>query len=171
MHPLLETRARLRKQPFLLCVAPHNRYLGRYTHRVAISNQRIQSIDERGVRFATKGGRSVTLPHQVFIARFLEHILPAGFTKMRHFGLYASGNVNTKLEQARALLNPATASPSAADAAPASAVKPLPWNEIVLTLTGIDPMLCPRCGVRLVRVRMPRPISPHLRPPQPRDTS
>jgi hypothetical protein len=140
------------------------RYLGRYTHRVAISNQRIQSIDKSGVRFATKGGRSVTVPHQVFIARFLSHILPAGFTKMRHFGLYASGNVNTKLEQARALTAPAASAPSSDDASPVQ-----PWNELVLMLTGTDPMLCPNCGARLVRV--PRPWWPARRPPPPRDTS
>jgi hypothetical protein len=145
------------------------RYLGRYTHRVAISNQRIQSIDEHGVRFATKDGRSVTLPHQGFIARFLEHVLPAGFTKIRHFGLYASGNVNSKLEQARALLCPAAARPD--DTSPP---QPLPWNELVQKLTGIDPMLCPRCGARLVRYRLPRrplPPLPSLPPPAPQDTS
>jgi len=146
------------------------RYLGRYTHRVALSNQRIQFIDEHGVRFATKGGRSVTLPHQVFISRFLDHVLPSGFTKMRHFGLYASGNVNTKLEQARALLGPAA--PHSPD--DASQVQPLPWNEIVLKLTGIDPMLCPRCGRRLLRYRVPRPPRPLSRKspqPEPQDTS
>jgi hypothetical protein len=145
------------------------RYLGRYTHRVAISNQRILSVDEHGVRFATKDGRSVTLPHQVFIARFLDHVLPSGFTKMRHFGLYASGNVNTKLEQARALLNPAAATSS-----DASQARPLTWNELVHKLTGVDPMLCPRCGTRLHRYRVPpRPLPPSatLRSPAPQDTS
>ena len=145
------------------------RYLGRYTHRVAISNQRIQLVDEHGVRFATRGGRSVTLPHQVFIARFLEHVLPSSFTKMRHFGLYASGNVNTKLEEARALLAPAALS-SSDDALP----QPLPWNELVHKLTGVDPMLCPRCGTRLYRYRVPRRLLPPSRtppPPRPQDSS
>ena len=81
------------------------RYLGRYTHRVAISNHRIQIIDEHGVRFATKDGRSITLPHQAFIARFLEHVLPSGYTKIRHFGLHAPGNLNTKWAQARLLVS------------------------------------------------------------------
>lgn len=143
------------------------RYLGRYTHRVAISNQRIQCIDEHGVRFATKGGRCVTVPHQAFIARFLDHVLPAGFTKMRHFGLYASGNVNTKLEHARTLLDPPAQRPAAAnsDAAP----QPIPWNELVFILTGTDPLQCPRCGARLTRIRVPS--SPARPGPPPLDTS
>ena len=61
----------------------------RYTHRVGISNQRLQAIDVNGVRFATKGGRSLTLPPQTFIRRFLLHVLPAGFVKIRHYGLLA----------------------------------------------------------------------------------
>jgi hypothetical protein len=138
------------------------RYLGRYTHRVAISNHRIQLIDKHGVRFATKDGRSITLPHQAFIARFLEHVLPSGYTKIRHFGLHASGNLNTKLAQARLLLSSASA-PLPAACEPA---KPLPWNELLLKLTGVDPTLCPRCGARLCRY----PLSP-VRPRPPQDTS
>lgn len=125
------------------------RYLGRYTHRVAISNQRIQAINDRGVRFATKGGRSITLPPQVFIRRFLDHVLPAGFTKIRHFGLHASGNVNTKLARAGDLLGaePRSTPPEAST----SDTQRLPWNELLLKLTGVDPTLCPCCSTPLVR--------------------
>jgi predicted Zn-ribbon and HTH transcriptional regulator len=137
------------------------RYLGRYTHRVALSNHRIQLIDEHGVRFATKDGRSITLPHQVFIGRFLEHVLPSGYTKIRHFGLHASGNLNTKLAQARLLFS----SPSAPPPAACGPAKPLPWNELLLHLTGVDPTLCPRCGTPLRRHPLP-PVRP-----RPQDTS
>ncbi len=88
------------------------RYLGRYTHRVAISNQRIQHIDQDAIRFATKNGGAVTLPHKVFTRRFLDHVLPHGFTKIRHFGLYASSNVHTKLPAARACLDGGSATPA-----------------------------------------------------------
>ncbi len=72
-------------------------YLGRYTHRVGISNQRLRGFDERGVTFATKDGAAVTLAPDEFIRRFLQHVLPRGFVKIRHFGLLAPGNVNGKL--------------------------------------------------------------------------
>jgi len=140
------------------------RYLGRYTHRVAISNQRLQAFDDRGVRFATKDGKSITLPPFVFIHRFLDHVLPAGFTKIRHFGLHAAANVNTKLEQAQRLLSPPTAEPPAeAPTEPAAAVEPATWQELLLELTGVDVTRCPLCDHRLIRRRLPRP--------RPRDTS
>jgi hypothetical protein len=140
------------------------RYLGRYTHRVGISNHRIQAFDEHGVRFATKDGKAVTLNPFEFIRRFLEHVLPPGFTKIRHFGLFAAGNVNTKLEKARRLLAPP---PNVdADASQAStqsdgdAPVPAPglaesWQENLLRLTGVDPRLCPKCGGVLIRCPLP----------------
>jgi hypothetical protein len=123
------------------------RYLGRYTHRVGISNQRIQTIDQDGVRFATKDGAAVTLPPLVFIRRFLDHVLPYGFTKVRHFGLYAAGNVTTKLEVARALLPSSRKTRS---------LLSLPWQDLLHALTGFQPMLCPRCGSVMERVSLPR---------------
>jgi hypothetical protein len=137
------------------------RYLGRYTHRVAISNQRIQAFDEAGVRFATKGGRSITLPPDVFIRRFLDHVLPSGFTKIRHYGLHASSNVNTKLARARALLTASDSTP--AEVSP-SETQPLTWDEFLFKLTGVDPTLCPRCGTSLVRRPLPHATTPCSRP-------
>ena len=67
------------------------RYLGSYTHRVAISNSRIVRIDEETVTFRTKRGKTVTVSHDEFIKRFLAHVLPKGFRKIRHYGLYAPG--------------------------------------------------------------------------------
>jgi hypothetical protein len=80
------------------------RYLGRYTHRVAISNTRLVSADGDAVVFRTRGTMTTTVTPVEFIGRFLEHTLPKGFFKIRHFGLLASGNVNGRLERARALL-------------------------------------------------------------------
>jgi len=143
------------------------RYLGRYTHRVGISNHRLQTFDDNGVRFATKNGKAVTVAPLEFIRRFLDHVLPAGFTKIRHFGLFAASNVNTKLEKARSLLAdrvPEHGKPEpeseAGDAAPAAT-----WQELLLRLTGVDPRLCPNCGGTLIH----RPLT-WLRPSY-RDTS
>ncbi|HUJ86418.1 MAG TPA: IS91 family transposase [Burkholderiales bacterium] len=141
------------------------RYLGRYTHRVGISNQRLQAIDADGVRFATKGGRSITLPPQTFIRRFLLHVLPAGFVKIRHYGLLAAGNATTQLEHARALLQlnstPDHTGPTGSGA--------LDWQTRLLQLTGVDLTRCPHCsGGRMIRHALP-PIGfarpPHRGPP------
>ena len=143
------------------------RYLGRYTHRVGLSNQRLQCIDADGVRFATKGGRSITLPTHTFIRRFLLHVLPAGFVKIRHYGLLAAGNATTQLEQARTLLQSSTLP----DQAVPSGVGGLDWQAQLFQLTGIDLTRCPRCPHgRMIRhavspVRYVRPTyrgPPHL---------
>ncbi len=137
------------------------RYLGRYTHRVGISNHRIQAFDDDGVRFATKDGKAVTVAPLEFIRRFLDHVLPAGFTKIRHFGLLAASNVNTKLKQARKLLaaSDAPTGDHRPEASPQTgdddiAIDTIPaanWQELLLRLTGIDPRLCPHCGAALIR--------------------
>jgi len=141
-------------------------YLGRYTHRVAISNQRLLSMGDDGIRFITKGSGTAILPAQKFIGRFLQHVLPDGFVKIRHFGLMAAGNVNTRLAAARRLLASkrpplpkllvlALALFVALYRPPPSGV--LDWRERLLLLTGFDPMRCPRCGATLVRMSLPRP--------------
>ena len=146
------------------------RYLGRYTHRVGISNQRLLRHDDRGVTFLTKDGGTLTLAADEFIRRFLQHVLPRGFTKIRHYGLLAPAHVNGRLEIARRLL--AAASPTASTPRPTD-TEPLTWVERVLARTGVDPMLCPVCGGRLRRC--PRALPPLPRPswPWPRghDTS
>jgi hypothetical protein len=79
-------------------------YLGRYTHRVAISNSRIVSIEGDQICFKTKDGKTKTLTHEQFTRRFLLHVLPKGFQKIRHYGLYASANSKTKWQIANAQL-------------------------------------------------------------------
>lgn len=87
-------------------------YLSRYTHRVAISNRRLIAFDEQGVTFRFKDYRcngperqsEMTLATDEFIRRFLLHILPRGFHRIRHYGLLASGNRKACLVHARQLL-------------------------------------------------------------------
>jgi len=87
-------------------------YLSRYTHRVAISNSRLVAMDERGVTFGWKDYRAkgrtrhktMTLQPQEFMRRFLLHVLPTGFHRIRHYGLLANGNRRDCLTKARAAL-------------------------------------------------------------------
>jgi len=87
------------------------RYLGRYTHPVGLSNHRLVSFDARGVTFRTRGSNTVTLAPDEFLRRFLLHVLPKRFVKIRHHGLMAASNVSTRLEMARYLLGQTPAGP------------------------------------------------------------
>lgn len=86
-------------------------YLSRYTHRIALSNRRLLAFDERGVTFRYKDYRdgqtrwkSMTLKTNEFIRRFLQHVLPKGFHRIRHYGLFANATRNDNLARARASL-------------------------------------------------------------------
>jgi hypothetical protein len=115
-------------------------YLSRYTHRVAISNRRLLGFDESGVTFRYKDYRRdaperqqvMTLATDEFIRRFLLHVLPRGFHRIRHYGLLAGASRKDNLAQARRLLD----APPPADDAPEEAV-------------DIHPP-CPCCGGRMV---------------------
>jgi hypothetical protein len=126
------------------------KYLGRYTHRVGISNQRLISMDERGVCFATKNGKTITLTPREFIRRFLLHVLPPGFHKIRHYGLWASGKISpTRLAAARQLLPAPVPPPPVETDLPDDAPD---WQLRLLRLAGIDVTKCPSCGVgRMIR--------------------
>jgi hypothetical protein len=88
-------------------------YLARYTHRVAIANSRLVSLDERGVTFKWKDYRAkgktkyktMTLSTGEFMRRFLLHVLPQGFHRIRHYGLIANARRRENLARARELLN------------------------------------------------------------------
>jgi hypothetical protein len=94
-------------------------YLSRYTHRVAISNSRLLAMDERGITFGWKDYRAkektrhkaMTLSPQEFMRRFLLHVLPGGFHRIRHYGLLANGNRRANLALARELLHVASPPP------------------------------------------------------------
>jgi len=118
-------------------------YLGRYTHRIAISNDRIVSMEDDQVTFHYKhradGNRrkSMTLPAVAFLRRFLLHVLPPGFVRIRHFGFLANSVRRERIALCRRLLG-----------VPAESAPPAPsesWEEILLRLTGEDVTCCPRC--------------------------
>jgi Putative transposase/Transposase zinc-binding domain len=100
-------------------------YLSRYTHRVAISNRRLRALDERGVTFRWKDYRvtgktrhkTMTLSADEFMRRFLLHVLPSGFHRIRHYGLLANAERKNNLATARALLHAAPALEAAGVAA------------------------------------------------------
>jgi hypothetical protein len=147
------------------------RYLGRYTHRVAIANQRIVKLTERDVTFTLKeyrnGGRRsrMTLNGVEFLRRFLLHVFPKGLVRIRHYGLYAARNVRGKLETARALLQPMP-SPTHKARLELSPLDTRPWWERFLEHTGIDIMACPRCQTgRLIRTERVPMIPAHPRSP------
>jgi len=131
-------------------------YLGRYTHRVGISNSRLLAVNDHEIRFRTKDGRTLGLPPITFLRRFIQHILPDGFKKIRHAGLYASPKA---LTQAKAMLPP-TADPPR---------KPT-WQEALHLLTGRDPRQCTACGgeIRMESIPALKAGPPRIRHPRPR---
>ena len=136
-------------------------YLSRYTHRVAISNHRLLSLDDHLVTFRARDNRKpgrhrfVTIHAQEFIRRFLLHILPPRFVKIRHFGLMAPCNAKTKLESARALIINQEPTPDEVPAKPDIPKVSKTWREMMEALTGINLTLCPQCGKgRLVRFKL-----------------
>jgi hypothetical protein len=147
-------------------------YLGEYTHRVALSNSRLQSLADARVTFTARDNdhpgakRPVTLTAEQFIQRFLLHILPKGFVRIRHYGLLASRNVHTKLAQARRLLQQRQPQSAGHSSCPDAEPKPKTWQEWMLKITGIDVTLCPRCKTgQLIRRPLPpqsAPAPPHL---------
>ena len=116
-------------------------YLGRYTHRVAISNHRILSINDGMVSFKWRDYKDgskekvMTLSADEFIRRFLLHILPPGFTKIRHYGFLAPSVKKKKLAQCKRLTG----------AKEAARVK-LSVADLMKKLTGRDITICPNCG-------------------------
>lgn len=125
------------------------RYLSRYTHRVAISSSRMVSIDDDAVVFRTRGSATCRLPPDEFIRRFLLHVLPVGFRKVRHYGLLAPSNVGTKLPFAQDLARAAGRRRAPPPAAPMAAGAPLPSRR------GPG-SLCPSCEQgHLVRWTIP----------------
>jgi hypothetical protein len=137
-------------------------YLSRYTHRVAIANSRLIALDDTGVTFKWKdyrakrreGAKVMTLAIDDFIRRFLIHVLPSGFHRIRHYGLFANGGRAENIARARQLLNvPATLrQPTEADSANA---------EVPQALSHA----CPCCGGRMIIIEtFERGGAPRYRP-------
>ena len=126
-------------------------YLARYTHRVAISNSRLVALDERGVTFRYKDYRSgqaryrtMTLSADEFIRRFLLHVLPKGFHRIRHYGLLASAGCKANIARAKELID-----------------DPMPTAEPTAAQDTADPDVatdhrppCPCCGGRMIIVEV-----------------
>lgn len=118
-------------------------YLGRYTHRVAITNNRIIAMDDATIRFRYRDRsddnkeKELMLNAHEFIRRFLLHVLPNGFTKIRYYGFLAHANKKACIELIRTLIGATTAH-----------ARKLVENvqEMMLRLTGIDICCCPQCG-------------------------
>lgn len=131
------------------------KYLGRYTHRVAISNSRLVSVDQDHVTFRTKNGQLITLQSVEFLRRFVQHVLPKGFQKIRHYGLYASA-ASDSLQQAHALLHS-----SNSDETRVNIDRLRTWQAALIELTGRDVNVCPKCGGQVVH----QPLAAHARAP------
>jgi hypothetical protein len=130
-------------------------YLGRYTHRVAISNSRLVSLTDDCVSFRWKDYRhhdkakTMTLAAFEFIRRFLLHTLPDGFHRIRHYGFLANGHRGEKLELCRELLA-------------AAPVEPPPPVRQLREKTGIIRNCCPCCGGTMIELgRLPRSVPCH----------
>jgi hypothetical protein len=137
-------------------------YLGRYTHRVAIANQRLLSIDNGQVEFRWKDykheqrPKRMTLSADEFIRRFLLHTLPAGFQRIRHYGFLSNTHRTAALDVCRRLL-----------ATPATELLPNPrrdWRDLYLALTGRPVDRCPHCGIGILMVIEVLPAQPYRRP-------
>ncbi len=147
------------------------KYLGRYTHRVGISNQRLISMDDNGICFATKDGNALTIDPQEFIRRFFLHVLPFGFVKIRHYGLMASSNSTTKLETARKLIEQEKDSTNEQgnEREAGTDGEEKDWRQRLKELTGLDLSLCPICKIgimkRFLLYRVPNPYRCQRAPP------
>lgn len=120
------------------------KYLGRYTHRVAIANSRLVDVGDDFVTFRTKEGKTVNLTPVEFLRRFVQHVLPDGFHKIRHYGLYAGATKEARLK-AHSLLAPSEPVGLIESKAAES------WMAQLLELTGRDVLRCPQCGDALER--------------------
>ena len=108
------------------------KYLGRYTHRVGISNSRLADVTAAAVTFRTKNGKTVTITPVEFLRRFVQHVLPDGFHKIRHFGLYAGA-----AEDARTVAQSLLAPKAKGVIAPTTT-----WSEQLRDITGRDVHHC-----------------------------
>ena len=128
-------------------------YLSRYTHRVAISNSRLVRMDEHGVCFRWKDYRdksamrhkTMTLAPEEFMRRFLLHVLPSGFHRIRHYGLLCNTNRRSKLAQVRALLAPSSLIAPAVD-------KPMGVKANSPVAEKAPTFVCSHCGAAMLIV-------------------
>jgi hypothetical protein len=135
------------------------RYLGRYTHRVAISNHRLLGMDDGKITFLYKDyadhdqQKRLTLNADEFIRRFMLHIVPNGFMRLRHYGLLANRWRKKKLARCRELLHQPEPQAQEKESVP----------ELLMRIAGIDVTLCPTCEhgyLRIIETLAPKSRSP-----------
>ncbi len=143
-------------------------YLGRYTHRVAISNHRLVQLEDGKVTFRWKDYRDsnrirlMTLQAHEFIRRFLLHVLPPGFMRLRHYGLSGNRDRAQKLPQCLSMIE------QAQSAIPADPMQIPDWKSHFETLTGESLDTCPSCHLgRMVCIEV---LIPAVRRPARRST-
>ena len=122
-------------------------YLARYTHRIAISNNRLLSLEDGKVTFTYKNRdtgqtEQTTIDAVEFIRRFLLHVLPKGFMRIRHYGLFANRCKGENVRRCRELLGLSRELPEVVNQS---------VQEMMLKLTGKDITLCPCCGKGTMR--------------------
>jgi len=135
-------------------------YLSRYTHRVAISNQRLVALDEHGVTFRWKDYRvdgrtrnkTMTLETDEFVRRFLLHVLPGGFHRIRHYGLLANPSRRENLAKIRELLGVVSASIGCST------------NDAV-TVAAPPTFICRHCGSPMIIIDILQRSRPIRAPP------
>lgn len=135
-------------------------YLSRYTHRTAISNERIRSVTPDEVAFTVraddKGGkRLMRLPGAEFVRRFLLHVLPTGIKRIRHYGVLASACKGVKLNAARLALQMPSMSAQATESA----------KDFMARVAKLDVLQCPCCKLGCLRVVAKLPASGRLPAP------
>lgn len=142
-------------------------YLGRYTHRVAISNSRLVAFTGEEVSFRWKDYRReshqkvMRLPADEFLRRFLLHVLPDGFQRIRHYGLMANRTREAKLQRCRELLQVPAPEPVQRD-------EPEDYRDRYLRLTGVSLCSCPCCGTgHMVCIQILAPNTHPRGPPSP----
>jgi len=119
-------------------------YLGQYTHRIAISNYRLVKLDGDKIHFKVRDkenpGRKkiIVLDVRVFLRRFLLHVLPKGYVRIRHFGLLGSRLKKENIKIARAIQGIVDILATGL---------PLDWKKLLKSFTGLDPDQCPQCKV------------------------
>ena len=165
-------RAAFRKKWVIFAKRPFSgpaevlKYLGRYTHRVAISNHRIVSIGNKEVAFTYRDRRDndhvkqMTVDALAFIRRFLRYVLPDGFMKIRYFGFLSHRHKCRCIPLIRSLIGPGEKPPVKSEDTIAA---------IIMRLTGADITCCPECGGRLRSY--PLPVTPEMMEATPANTS
>lgn len=141
------------------------KYLGNYTHRIAISNNRIKKVENGNVVFSYRDGKDdniikeMKLPGEEFIRRFLNHILPTRYNKIRYFGFLGRRSKKADLALCRKLLNVEALLEKSATS----------WLEVFNETLGFDPTICQKCKtgkLKIIEVYLSK-----LNPKKPRDTS